>query len=147
MYRPPASTERHSEFIVASSALKEARHYDAAGLRYAALLRLLQATQRAAMLRPAAGRDAAAIASQLKALRARLESGRVDHSIGLLMLERAEAGLDAGTAAGRQTAEAIVTDALPRYFAALEPVGPSTSSPRGESTPVVTVTLVRWPFT
>ena len=54
MYRPPASTERHSEFIVASSALKEARQYDASGLRYAALLRLLQATQRTAMLRAGA---------------------------------------------------------------------------------------------
>ena len=34
----------------------------------------------------------------------------MDHSIGLLMLERAEAALDTNTAVGRQTAEAIVTD-------------------------------------
>src|SRR5207342_3477471 len=41
LYRPPASTDRHSEFIVASSALKEARQYDASGLRCAAVLRFL----------------------------------------------------------------------------------------------------------
>jgi hypothetical protein len=146
LYRPPASTERHSEFIVASAALKEARHYDASGLRYAALLRLLQATQRTAMLRLAGERDGAAIANQVKGLRARLEGGRVDHSIGLLMLERAETALDTSTAPGRQAAEAIVSDAMPRYFAALEPARLSTA-PRGAATPAVTVTLVRWPFT
>jgi hypothetical protein len=146
LYRPPASTDRHSEFIVASSALKEARQYDASGLRYAAVLRFLQATQRTAMLTVTGDPDGAAIASQLKALRSRLESGRVDHSIGLLMLERAEAALDTHTAVGRQTAQAIVTETLPRYFAALEPARPS-ATPRGAAAPAVTVTLVRWPFT
>jgi hypothetical protein len=146
LYRPPASTERHSEFIVASSALKEARQYDASGLRYAALLRLLQATQRTAMLRNTTDPDAATLKTQLKTLRTRLESGGVDHSIGLLMLERAEAALDTDTAVGRQTARAIATDALPRYFAALEAPRPPTT-PRNAGTPTVTVTLVRWPFT
>jgi hypothetical protein len=146
MYRPPASTERHSEFIVASSALKEARQYDALGLRHAALLRLLQASQRTAMLHVTGDGDNAAIAGQLKALRTRLASGGVDNSIGLLMLERAEAALDTNTAVGRQTALAIATDTLPRYFAALEPARPATT-PRGTAAPIVTVTLVRWPFT
>ena len=92
-------------------------------------------------------RDGAAIASQLKALRARLESGRVDHSIGLLMLERAEAALDTNTAVGRQTAAGHRDRRrLPRYFAALEPARPS-ATPRGAGAPAVTVTLVRWPFT
>jgi len=146
LYRPPASTERHSEFIVASSALKEARQYDTSGLRYAALLRFLQASQRTAMLSVSGDRDAAALGSQLKALRARLESGAVDHSIALLMLERGETALDSNSPVGRQTAEAIVTETLPRYFAALEAARPS-AAPRGPATPAVTVTLVRWPFT
>src|SRR5262249_3572761 len=42
-YRPPASVDRHSEFIGASATLKEARELDAAGLRYGALVRYLQA--------------------------------------------------------------------------------------------------------
>ena len=147
LYQPPASVDRHSEFIVASSALKEARQYDGLGLRHAALLRLLQGTQRTAMLHAAAGRDSAAIAQQMKELRTRLENGRVDHSIGLLMLERAEAALDANTPAGRQTAEAIVTAVMPGYFAAVGPAPPSASPTRASNTPLVTVTLVRWPFT
>ncbi len=39
LYRPPVSIDRHQEFIVANSTLKEARELDAAGLRYGALLR------------------------------------------------------------------------------------------------------------
>jgi hypothetical protein len=146
LYRPPASTERHSEFIVASSALKEARQYDASGLRYAALLRYLQATQRTAMLQTAGAGDSVAVATQWKALRTRLEGSRVDHTIGLLMLERAEAALDTDTAVGRQTAAAIAIETMPRYVAALEPPRPSATA-RSTGTPVVTVTLVRWPFT
>ena len=55
-YRPPASIDRHGEFIVASATLKEARELDAAGLRYGALLRYLQAAQRFAPLRPTSQR-------------------------------------------------------------------------------------------
>ena len=45
-YRPPASIDRHADFIGASASLKEARELDAAGLRYGALLHYLQAAQR-----------------------------------------------------------------------------------------------------
>ena len=47
-YKPPASIDRHREFIAASSTLKEARELDAAGLSYGALLRYLQAVLRVA---------------------------------------------------------------------------------------------------
>ena len=144
LYRPPASTERHSEFIVASSALKEARQYDSSGFRFAALLRYLLATQRTSMLHAGTDRDSAVIVNRLKTLRTQLESGRTDHSIGLLMLERAEAALDTNTPAGRQAAAAIAFDTMPRYFAALEP---AKLSPSRADAPPVTVTLVRWPFT
>ena len=50
-YRPPASVDRHPQFIAASSALKIARELDAAGLRYGALLRYLQAILRFAAVR------------------------------------------------------------------------------------------------
>ena len=102
LYQPPASVDRHREFIVASSALKEARQYNAEGWRHAALLRFLQGTQRTAMIqRSAADRDTGAIARQVASFRARLDDRRVDHSIGLLLVERAEAGLEAKTGRGR----------------------------------------------
>jgi len=49
---------------------------------------------------------------------------------------------------GIAVAAAVTLDVLPRYFAALEPLRPSTTSARAvAATPPVTVTLVRWPFT
>jgi hypothetical protein len=144
LYQPPASVDRHPEFIVASSALKEARQYDAEGWRHAALLRFLQGTQRTTMIQRSAPSDTDAIARQVASLRARLDDPRVDHSVGLLFVERAEAGLEAKTSAGALTAAAVVLDVLPRYFAAIEPAQPTT---RTTAAPMATVTLVRWPFT
>lgn len=144
-YRPPASIEKHSEFIAASSTLKEARELDAAGLRFGAILRYLQAAQRLVTLRPSpSSLDAEALSERLKEWDARLSSGGVDHSLGRLFLEAAQADV-AGNAAGASptTAAAIAGDVLPRYFAALEPPRPEPSKPA----PQTTVTLVRWPYT
>ena len=68
----------------------------------------------------------------------------MDHSLGAIFLEAAEADL-AATAADAKPADAIAVaqDVLPRYFAALEPERPQPPAP----TPRVTVTLVRWPYT
>ncbi len=140
-YRPPASIDKHAEFIGASSTLKEARELDAAGLRYAALLRYLQAAQRLALLET---KKPPVDAAALRALGARLSAGDVDHSIGRLFLESAEADL-AGAAAGAvpERASVIAADVLPRYFAALAPARRAGPQPA----PAVTVTLVRWPYT
>lgn len=137
-YRPPASIDRHAEFIAASAALKEARELDAAGLRRGALLLYLQATLRTAALRRP---TQPATVVGLDDLAARLASGGVDHSIGRLFLEMAQADLEA--AGERATAAAVARDVLPRYFAALEPAPPRPPQPPAR----VTVTLVRWPFT
>jgi hypothetical protein len=145
-YRPPASLDKHREFIGISSALKEARELDAAGLRHGALLRYLQTALRFAPLRTtptldAGGRD---LAERLDAFERRLAADGRDVSVGRLFLEIAQE--DYGTAAsgqGAQSTAAIVGDVLPRYFAALEP--PPPAPPRPE--PLVTVTLVRWPYT
>jgi hypothetical protein len=134
-YRPPASIEKHGQFIGASSTLKEARELDAAGLRYGALLRYLQAARQLAAIQEPAPPGAGALAAKLRGLDARLSAGNVDHSLGRLFLEAAQSDAkDAG---------AIVNDVLPRYFAALEPAGPERAAPA----PSVTVTLVRWPYT
>ncbi|HXO18656.1 MAG TPA: hypothetical protein VOA87_01900, partial [Thermoanaerobaculia bacterium] len=142
-YRPPASIARHGEFIGASSTLKEARELDAAGLRYGALLRYLQAAQRVAALRPPSPTPldlaAGALARRLRELDARLAASGVDDSLGRLFLETAEAE----AAASPSAAAEIAGDVLPRYFAALAPARPEPPKPA----PRVTVTLVRWPYT
>jgi hypothetical protein len=134
-YRPPASIEKHGKFIGASSTLKEARELDAAGLRYGALLRYLQAARQLAAIRGTAPLEAQALAGRIREWDARLSAGTVDHSLGRLFLESAQSGAD--------DAGAVVQDVLPRYFAALEPARPEPPGPA----PKVTVTLVRWPYT
>jgi hypothetical protein len=146
-YKPPVSIDRHGEFIVASSALNEARALDAAGLRSAALLRYLDAALRTSALRPAPANAAAAPPSaeaRLQALQERIDASGSDASIARIYLESARSNLQADApGANPATAEAIVADVLPRYLAA---VGPSPPLPPPK-TPRVTVTLVRWPFT
>jgi hypothetical protein len=141
-YRPPLSIDKHPQFIAASSQLKEARELDAAGLRYGALLRYLQAAYRFAPLRASPTTlDAAALAGEIDRLGARLAAGGVDHSLGRLFLETAQS--EAAAETGAANAAAIVRDVLPRYFAALDPPGPQAPRPPAQ----VTVTLVRWPYT
>jgi hypothetical protein len=143
-YRPPASIDRHSEFIVASSALKEAREQDAAGHRYAALLRYLQAAQRTAMLRDPGPADMSDVRRRLTDADSRLRDAGVDHTLGQFFVERANTALATdGGAAGDTTAAALAIDVLPRYLAALEPAPAAAPT----ETARVTVTLVRWPFT
>jgi hypothetical protein len=144
-YRPPASIDRHPEFITASAGLKEAREQDKAGHRYAALLRYLQSAQRVAMIRATESSDAAEVKRRLDETAKRLIAANVDHTIGQLFIERARSALASDNAAsgGLPAARAIAFDVLPRYFAALEPARPVTPAPQ----PQITVTLVRWPFT
>jgi hypothetical protein len=145
VYRPPASIDRHAEFIAASAALKEARELDAAGLRYGALLRYLQAALRFAPLRPApATTPADALETKLASFDSGLSAGTVDDSIGRIFLEAAQSDLAQPPAGSSPVnASAIVDDVLPRFFAALEPAPPAARKPA----PDVTVTLVRWPYT
>jgi hypothetical protein len=143
-YRPPASIDRHREFIVASAAIKEARELEAAGLRYGALYRYLEAVLRVEQARaPAASPDAEALASRLREWNLRLSKGPVDQSLGRLYLEIAQANLDTSSGGELAVSSAIAEDVLPRYVATLEPAAPRPSVPK----PEVTVTLVRWPYT
>ena len=143
-YHPPASIDRHSEFIGASATLNEARQLDAARLRYGALHRYLQAAIRTAPLVAGPARlDDAAIRARLEEFAARLSSGGVDHSIGRLWLETAQSDLAAAREKVPDSVAAIAGDILPRYFAALTPAAPRPVPPPA----AVTVTLVRWPYT
>ena len=145
-YKPPASIDRHGDFISADAALKEARELDTAGLRYGAMLRYLDAALLVAPLRqPAPPQLApAALRKRLDEFAARLSTGGIDHSLGRMMLEGAQdevASAAPGTSPAASTA--IATDVLPRYFAALAPARPEPPKPK----PQVIVTLVRWPYT
>jgi hypothetical protein len=143
-YRPPAAIERHSEFIAASSTLKEARELDGFGLRYGALLRYLQAVQRIAPLTGnAAPLDPGTIVESLKNWDSLLSKHGRDDTIGRLFLEAAQADL-AHPAPGSKplVASVILREILPRYTAALEPARVDPPAPAQ-----VTVTLVRWPYT
>jgi hypothetical protein len=147
-YKPPASIDRHAEFIAASASLKEARELDAAGLRYGALLRLMQASLRFAppSAPGAASPDAAEIARKLESYRSKVAADGVDHTIARIFLESAQGDLEAAAAkpgAAPTVAAAIVSEVLPRYFAALGPA--PRAAPRPD--PVATITLVRWPYT
>jgi hypothetical protein len=152
-YRPPVSIERHSEFIGASSMLNDARKLDAAGLRYGALLRYLQAALRTATLKASPAADLSALRARLPEMTRRLDARGVDHTVGRIFLEAAEEDLASAPSAppggggappppGVTTA-VVFEDVLPGYFSALEPARPLAARPPAE----VTVTLVRWPFT
>ncbi len=142
-YLPPASLARNREFISAHSALQDARTFDAAGLRAAALLRYLQGAVRAAALLQDKGEgDRAALQRRLAALREQATVDDVDHSIALMLLEVAEVELEMAKDGAPTPAAVGVAWALPRYFAALQPSA-DHAQPRAE----LTVTLVRWPFT
>jgi hypothetical protein len=144
-YRPPASIDKHGAFITASATLNEARQLDAAGLRYGAMLRYLDAAQMIVPLRPPAPPLAPdVLRRRLREFDARLSAGGVDHSIAQMTLQGAQgeiASAPPGTSPAASTA--IVADVLPRYFAALEPARPEAPRPKSQ----VTVTLVRWPYT
>ncbi len=144
-YRPPASLDRHADFIRASSAVKEARELDALGLRYGALLRYLQAVQRFAPVRAGAAQASGASAFERRVAEhdERLRSSGRDDSIGRLFLETAQALAGPGEGRDPALANAIVENVLPRYFAALEPAPAPAPRPAARAT----VTLVRWPYT
>jgi hypothetical protein len=143
-YKPPASIDRHDEFILGNSLIKEARDLDAAGLREGALLRYLLAALRTGSLRsPDAKFAPDVLNARLREFDARLSDRSLDHSIGRIFLEAAQSEIDAAPATAPASAVTVASDVLPRYFAALEPARPAPAKPA----PKVTVTLVRWPYT
>lgn len=143
-YRPPASVDRHRQFIAANAAIKEARELDTAGLRYGALYRYLEAVLRVSLARTTAPPPPnETLRGLLREAEARLGASGLDHSIGQVYLQSAQANLDAAGGGDPAVASAIVSFVLPRYFAALQPEPPRPAPPRA----TVTVTLVRWPYT
>ena len=141
-YRPPASIDRHPDFILSHALLKEARELDAAGRRHGALLRYLESARRFARIRPAV--DTAGLGARFEALAVRTADKSTDHGIARVFVESARtAAEDSAGTAFVAVALAAASDALSRYFAAIAPAPAPPPSPA----PEVTVTLVRWPYT
>lgn len=145
LYQPPASIDRHSEFISASAALKEARELQAAGLHHGAWFKFLQATQRTALLQSPAVPAVEVLRARLTDADRELRATAGDHSVARIFLDRAAIELEKATpdAAGLAATTVILDAVVPAYRAALAPA-PATP-PAVE--PKVTVRLVRWPFT
>jgi hypothetical protein len=134
-YRPPASIDRHGEFILAHSLVNEARQLDAAGLAHGALLRYLQAAMRSASLRGVTPVAADVLVSRVAEFEAALSKPGTDDSIGRLFLEAALSNVELGPL--------IAADVFPKYAAAVSAAKPH---PKAKA-PQVTITLVRWPYT
>lgn len=145
LYQPPASIDRHPEFIAASAALKEARELQAAGLQFGAWFKFLQATQRTALLQSTAAPAVDALRTRLATADRDVRALPGDHSLVRVFLDRAAVELEQPTpdAAGLSAAAVILDVVLPAYRAALTPAPVVAEAIE----PTVTVRLVRWPFT
>ena len=152
-YRPPASIDHHRDFILANSALKEARELDAAGLRYGALLRYLQAAQRFAPVRkaPVALKDRPS-RQRLAGIDARLSSGRFDDLGGIFLEPRAtNEGARSESRAGRVIARTSCPDtcgarARPPAAADARPAARAPPLPTPETSPIRQVCWHRGSF-
>lgn len=145
LYQPPASIDRHPEFISASAALKESRELLAAGLHHGAWFKFLQATHRTALLQPPTVPAVDVLRTRLSSTDTELRALPGDHTIARVFLDRAAIELEKPTpdAAGLLAITVILDVVVPAYRAALA----STPVVAPPVEPKVTVRLVRWPFT
>jgi hypothetical protein len=149
-FQPPRSIDLHPRFIALNATLKLAGELDASRSYAGALYEYLEATRHYGMLE--AAEPDAAKQSQVKqaivAARTQLEQSRRDDSVAQIFLERAQSYIEhadgsAPSADEWRSAQVILEQVLPAYFAAAKPAVPLQKA-RGMTT---TVTLVRWPYT
>lgn len=146
-FKPPASIDKHSEFIRLNSMLKTATELNAAGLHFGAAYQYLAAIQQFGMTEDAtpSPEQQSKLREELAAARATYSKSPDDDSLALMFVERAEeklAGADKKPPDAKAAA-AIVHNALPAY-ARLKTAAPSAPS---KPTSEVVLTLVRWPYT
>lgn len=146
LYKPPASVDSHPLFIRTSGLLKEARELMSAGQTEGALYRYLNARLRLTGITGAGSPMTSEEAiSRAAAAEKKFEEDPGDHSIARIFLEMgvSEAADTGKDSKGGQTARAVFDVVLPHYFASLQPA--KAQPPK--LAPLVTVTLVRWPYT
>lgn len=142
--------EARQAFIPSNTALKRARDLRRESRLFGTWLEILQTRRALGLARrisgqqpePAAG-DRERLATRLREVAASWPAG-LDHSLGRIFVEEAEAALEGGEL--RRVA-AIVEEVLPAYAAAV--AGPPATLAELQAPPpgAVTVTLVRWPYT
>ncbi|HLJ45125.1 MAG TPA: hypothetical protein VKU01_03915 [Bryobacteraceae bacterium] len=149
-FKPPASIEQHPRFIALNSTIKLARELDSTRFYYGALYQYLEAVRHYAMLDPApvAANRQKELKAAIDAERAKLAGSGRDDSIPQIFLERAAWQVahpdgSAPSADEWRSAQAIVTEVLPAYAAAMK-TAPALLETKGKT---VDVTLVRWPYT
>lgn len=146
VYAPPLSVDSHTVFIRVSALLKEAEELAAAGARYGALFRLLDARARLSRLtHPGRAISSEEAERRAKPILAALASSPADTSLQRLFLETAlfSAADPDPAAGGGEIAAAIFENVLPWFPVALGPAPPRPPDREAEAT----VTLVRWPYT
>ncbi|HEY6273718.1 MAG TPA: hypothetical protein VIX19_17200 [Terriglobales bacterium] len=150
-FQPPRSIELHPRFIALNSTLKLAGELDAAQAYAGTLYEYLEATRHYGMLDAVAPDTAkqARLKEAIAAAQKQIATSKRDDSIARVFLERAEsqstphADGSPPLADEWRSAQVIVEQVLPAYYAALKPAAPVQRA-KGITT---TVTLVRWPYT
>lgn len=146
LYHPPLSVERHSEFTAISATLKFARQLEAEGALTGALELGLDARVNLGRFGQEEEPDLDRLEAPLADIQARMDATQADHSMGRLLLARAERAIAelvmAEEGASYRDALVLVESVLPEYFGCFEG---EARGKRGQEQ--VTVTLVRWPFT
>ena len=147
---PPKSIERHSDFIRVNSAIKLARDLDAGKLYGGALYQYLTAVQLFAAMNEEVPNEAkqGEIRKSLQEWNERLGGAKRDDSLAQMFEQRAELWINRsdGAEVGPEqwkAAASVVEAVLPAYERALSAVPPTEI----ESKKLVTLTLVRWPYT
>ncbi|MFT5051568.1 MAG: hypothetical protein ACI8QZ_002987 [Chlamydiales bacterium] len=146
LYVPPISITRHPEFIKTSAKLKLARQLFDEGAILGALELGLETRAGLGRLQDRGAISTEWLQESVEEYLARMDEQGVDHSLGRMLLDRAQAGLQGATAgeavAAQIDAAVILAEALPEYFACFVDDGDEH-----DDSAQVTVTLVRWPFT
>jgi hypothetical protein len=147
-FKPPLSRDKHGQFIRLNSTLKIAEELNSAGLYAGAWYEYL-----AALLQYSTLQAPTVEAAEQSALKARVAaelqkpaSSGTDDSLRRLFLEQAEAAVEneKASAADLTKASLILNVVLPGFS---ELVHGATKSPVPNAPKLVTVTLVRWPYT
>lgn len=142
-YRKYDTPDQHSAFIRVNSQLKLAWDLERERRHSGAWLQALEARRSLVPITVtiAEDRSAAALRAQSEAVRAQLSKASTDHSLGWLYWQMAE---EAQTRNDLKQANTILSHVLPLYFDSL--TGSKSLAARGGGK-MVTVTLVRWPYT
>ncbi len=149
-FQPPRSIQLHDRFIALNSTLKLAEELDAQRFYAGAVYQYLEAIRHYGMLdAPAVDiADQATVKETIVTAQKKLATCKQDHSIAELYLERARAQVAHADGSAPSTdewrsAQVILDQVLPAYFATKLPSTPLQKSP----VKTVQITLVRWPYT